>query len=116
MYFSDDGDVVAMRYHNWKFVFMEQEFKGTLYLWINPFKTFRIPKILDLRTDPLEYADIMGNTFYDTMLRREFLLAPAQALVADFLQTFKEFPPRQKAPSFSVDQVLETLQADIRSN
>jgi arylsulfatase len=116
IYFSDDGDVVAMRYHNWKFVFMEQESKGTLYLWMNPFKTLRIPKIFNLRTDPFEYADITSNTFYDSMLRREFLLAPAQQIVAEFLETFKEFPPRQKAPSFSLDQVLEKLQAGVRSN
>jgi arylsulfatase len=116
LYFSDDGDVVAMRYHNWKFVLMEQEAKGTLYLWMNPFKTLRIPKIFNLRTDPFEYADITSNTFYDSILRREFLLAPAQKLVAEFLETFKEFPPRQKAPSFSLNQVLEKMQAGIRSN
>lgn len=116
LYFSDDGDVVAMRYHNWKFVFMEQEAKGTLYLRMNPFKTLRIPKIFNLRTDPFEYADITSNTFYDSMLRREFLFAPAQQIVAEFLETFREFPPRQEAPSFSLDHVLEKLQNGIRSN
>ena len=78
---------------------------------MNPFKTLRIPKVFNLRTDPFEYADITSNPFYDSMLRREFLFAPAQQIVAEFLETFKEFPPRQKAPSFSLDQVLETLQS-----
>jgi arylsulfatase len=95
---------------------MEQEAKGTLYLWMNPFKELRIPKIYNLRTDPFEYADITSNTYYDFMLRHEFLFAPAQKIVAEFLETFKEFPPRQKAPSFSIDQVLEKLQAGVRSN
>ena len=111
LYFSDDGDVLAMRYHNWKLVFMEQETKGTLYLWMNPFKTLRAPKIFNLRTDPFEYADITSNTFYDSILRHEFLLGPAQKLVGEFLETFKEFPPRQKAASFSLSDVLEKLQS-----
>ena len=110
LYFSDDGDVLAMRYHNWKIVFMEQEVKGTLYLWMYPFTTFRTPKIFNLRTDPFEYADITGNCYFDSILRHEFLFAPAQKMVGEFLQTFVEFPPRQKAPSFSIDQVLEKLQ------
>jgi arylsulfatase len=115
LYFSDDGDVMAMRYHNWKFVFMEQESPGTLYLWMNPFKTLRIPKIFNLRNDPFEFADITSNTYYDYMLKHEFMFAPAQKLVGEFLQTFAEFPPRQKAASFSLDQVLEKLQAGIGS-
>ena len=116
LYFSDDGDVLAMRYHNWKIVFMEQETKGTLYLWMHPFTTLRTPKIFNLRTDPFEYADITSNTYYDFILRHEFMFAPAQKIVAEFLETFKEFPPRQKAPSFSLDQVLEKLQNGVRSN
>jgi arylsulfatase A-like enzyme len=116
LYFSDDGDVMAMRYNNWKIVFMEQEVKGTLYLWMHPFTTLRTPKIFNLRTDPFEYADITSNTYYDFILRHEFMFAPAQELVSEFLQTFAEFPPRQKAASFSLDQVLEKLQAGVRSN
>ena len=61
IYFSDDGDVLAMRYNNWKVVFMEQEVKGTLYLWMYPFTTLRCPKIFNLRTDPFEYADITSE-------------------------------------------------------
>jgi arylsulfatase A-like enzyme len=115
LYFSDDGDVVAMRYHNWKLVFMEQEAKGTLYLWMHPFTTLRTPKIFNLRTDPFEMADVTSNTYYDYILRHEFLFVPAQKLVADFLETFEEFPPRMKAASFSLSNVLEKLQSPAGS-
>jgi arylsulfatase len=100
-----------MRYHNWKIVFMEQEVKGTLYLWMYPFTTLRTPKIFNLRTDPFEYADITSNTYFDSILRREYLFVPAQKLVGDFLATFEEFPPRQKAASFSLSDVLDKLQS-----
>jgi arylsulfatase len=69
----------------------------------------RVPKIFNLRTDPYERADITSNTYYDWMIDRAYMLVPAQALVAEFLQTFKDFPPRQKAASFSVDQVIEKM-------
>jgi arylsulfatase len=96
--------------YNWKIVFMEQRCEGTLEVWMNPFTPLRVPKIFNLRTDPFEMADRTSNTFWDFMLKHAFLLVPAQGIVAQFLQTFKEFPPRMKAPSFSIDQVLEKLQ------
>lgn len=109
-YFSDDGDLTGLRYDNWKFVFAEQRAPGTLAIWAEPFVRLRVPKIFNLRLDPYEHADITSNTYYDWLLERAFLLMPAQQYVATFLATFKEFPPRQKAASFSVDQVLQTLQ------
>ncbi len=108
-YFSDDGDLTSLRYDNWKFVFAEQRVPGTLQVWAEPFTKLRMPKIFNLRMDPYERADITSNTYYDWMIDRAFLLIPAQAFVADFLKSFKEFPPRQKAASFSVDQILETM-------
>ena len=89
---------------------MEQRLEGTLGVWANPFTPLRVPKVFNLRTDPYEWADRTSNTFWDSILRREYLFVPAQAMVAEFLQTFKEYPPRMKAPSFSIDQVLEALQ------
>jgi arylsulfatase len=68
-----------------------------------------VPKIFNLRTDPYERADVTSNTYYDWLIDRVYLLVPAQAGVAEFLQSFKEFPPRQKAASFSVDQVMEKM-------
>lgn len=112
-YFSDDGDLTALRYNNWKIVFAEQRAQGTLKVWSEPFVRLRIPKIFNLRMDPYERADITSNTYYDWVLDHAFILVPAQAYVAKFISTFKEFPPRQKAASFTVDQVLETLKKGI---
>ncbi|GLT19808.1 arylsulfatase [Vibrio zhanjiangensis] len=109
-YFSDDGDLTALRYNNWKIVFMEQRVEGTLRIWAEPFVALRLPKIFNLRMDPYENADITSNTYYDWMIDRAYMLVPAQAYVGKFLETFKEFPPRQKAASFSLDQVMEKLQ------
>lgn len=112
-YFSDDGDLTALRYNNWKIVFAEQRAQGTLKVWSEPFVKLRVPKIFNLRMDPYERADITSNTYYDWVLDHAFILVPAQAYVAKFISTFKEFPPRQKAASFTVDQVLETLKKGI---
>ena len=109
LYFTDDGDVAAMRYDNFKIAFLEQRATGTLRIWAEPMIPLRLPKIFNLRTDPYEHADITSNTYYDWLLDHAFMLVPAQSLVGEFLQTFKEFPPRQKSASFSLDQVLEAL-------
>ena len=108
-YFNDDGDLVGLRFDNWKIVFMEQRAAGTMQVWAEPFVTLRVPKMFNLRTDPYERADITSNTYWDWMFDHVFLLVPAQAEVAKFLATFKAFPPRQKAASFSVDQVMAKL-------
>ena len=114
-YLSDDGDLVAVRYDNWKLVFMEQRARGTLLVWAEPFVHLRIPKIFNLRTDPYERADQTSNTYYDWLLDHAFLLVPAQSIVGDFLATFKEFPPRQKSASFTLDRVMEMLLQGIGS-
>jgi arylsulfatase len=110
-YFSDDGDLTALRYDDWKIIFMEQRAPGTLRVWAEPFTPLRVPLMFNLRRDPYERAQTTSNTYYDWMIDRAYLMVPAQAYVADFLKTFKEFPPRQKAASFSLDQVMETLSA-----
>ncbi len=109
-YFSDDGDLMAMRYDNWKLVFMEQRVAGTLRIWQEPLVNLRFPKLFNLRTDPYERADITSNTYWDWVVEHLYLFLPAQKFVGDFLQTFVEYPPRQKAASFTIDQVLEKLQ------
>jgi arylsulfatase len=111
LYVSDDGDLTALRYDNWKFVFLEQRVAGTLSIWVDPYIELRAPKIFNLRTDPYERADITSNTYFDWMIDRIWLLIPAQAFVAQMLQTFQEFPPRQEPASFSIDKVLAKLQA-----
>jgi arylsulfatase len=108
-YFSDDGDLTAVRYNDWKAVFMEQKTEGTLRVWMDPFVPLRVPLIFNLRRDPYERAEVTSNTYYDWLIDRAYMLYGAQAIVGNFLQTFKEFPPRQKAASFTVDQAMQKL-------
>jgi arylsulfatase len=102
-YFSDDGDLLALRFDNWKVVFMEQRCQGTLQVWAEPFTRLRLPKLYNLRTDPYEFADVTSNSYYDWMLRSGFIVLSAQAVVAKFMETFKEFPPVQKPNTFTVE-------------
>lgn len=110
IYFSDDGDLVALRYDNWKLVFAEQRMQGTVAIWAEPFTFLRFPKIFNLRTDPFERADVTSNTYFDWMLDRVFMMYAAQALVAQFLATFNAFPPRMKSASFTIDAVLAKME------
>jgi len=110
IYFNDDGDLVALRYDNWKLVFEQQEAQGTLFIWANPFTKLRVAKFFDLHADPFERADITSNTYWDWLIDRAYLAYGAQAYVANFLATFREFPPSQRAASFTVDQIMEQLQ------
>ncbi len=114
-YFNDDGDLVSLRVENWKVVFMEQRAPGTLRVWAEPFTPLRLPKLFDLRADPYERADITSNTYYDWLISQPYLIFAAQAATSQFLDTFKEFPPRQRAPSFSVDQAVAKMKQGIGS-
>lgn len=109
LYFNDDQQLTALRYDNWKVVFMEQRVQGTMRIWAEPFVNLRVPKIFNLRTDPYERADITSNTYYDWLMDHVFLLVPAQDFVGRFLATFKDFPQRQKASSFNLDEVMRNL-------
>ena len=107
LYWSDDGDLMALRVGNWKVHFMVQHAHG-LGVWKKPFESLRAPDIYNLRSDPYERATEDASMFYDKWAAdRSFLLVPAQAIVGEFLKTFEEFPPRQKPASFSIDQALE---------
>ncbi|MBT8343033.1 MAG: arylsulfatase [Desulfatitalea sp.] len=110
-YFSDDGDLTALRYMDWKLIFMEQRAEATFQAWIEPFIPLRVPYIFNLRRDPYERAQITSNTYFDWLLDRAYLLVPAQAYVGKFLGTFKKYPPRQKAASFTLDQVMEKIES-----
>src|SRR5262245_42215087 len=108
-YFSDDGDMLGIRYDNWKLVFMEQRLGGTLGVWAEPFVPLRLPKIINLRTDPFEFAPITSNTYYDWMFHNAYFVYAAQAGAAKFAETFKEFPPAQKPNTFTVDDALKKM-------
>jgi len=111
MYFSDDGDLVAVRFDNWKVVFMEQRMAGTLAVWAEPFVLLRLPKLYNLRIDPFERADITSNTYYQWTLEHGYLVIAASTVVGEFLKTFAAFPPRQKAASFTIDQAMEKMES-----
>jgi arylsulfatase len=108
-YFNDDGSLVALRYNQWKIVFAEQREHG-FNVWQEPFVTLRVPKLFNLRSDPFETADHEGMDYERWRVEHLFLLVPAQQYVGRFLATFKAFPQRQKVGSFSLDQVLQSLQ------
>ena len=116
MYFSDDGDMLALRYDNWKIVFMEQRCQGTMQVWAEPFVPLRVPKFFNLRTDPFERADVTSNTYWDWLLDHVYLLYAAQALAKQFMATFVEFPPRMKPASFTVEQASKKLEDSARSH
>jgi arylsulfatase A-like enzyme len=108
-YISDDGDVLAIRHKDWKVVLMEQREKQLL-CWFEPFVKLRGPKIFNLRRDPFERADHNSNTYWDWLISHAYLIYGMQALVAEQIESFKKFPPRQKPGSFNLDSVLESLQ------
>ncbi len=109
-YFADTGELTALRYNDWKAIFLEQKEYTTLRAWIEPWTVLRTPLLFNLRRDPYERAYRTSNTYYDWMIDRAYMFVPAQAYVGNFLETFKEFPPRQKPASFSIDQVMDKLQ------
>jgi arylsulfatase len=108
-YFSDDGDVLGLRYDNWKMVFMEQRCHGTLQVWAEPFTRLRLPKIFNLRTDPYEFADVTSNTYWDWLMHNAYFIYGAQAAMAKFVDTFKEFGAIQRPNTFTVDDALRKL-------
>jgi arylsulfatase len=108
IYWTDDGSVAALRYDNWKMVFLEQRGHG-FDVWQEPFVALRLPKLFNLRSDPFERADHEGMGYPQWRIDRAFLIAPAGAYVAQWLQSFKDFPPRQKPGSFNLERVMEAV-------
>ena len=98
--------MLALRFDNWKVVFMEQRARGTLRIWAEPFVALRVPKLFNLRTDPFERADVTSNTYYDWLIDNDYIALAATAVMTQFLSTFQDFPPRQRAASFTIDQAV----------
>jgi arylsulfatase len=112
-YFSDDGELVAMRYDNWKVVFCEQRAPGGFAVWSEPFTCLRVPKLFNLRMDPYERADVVSDQYYDWLAKNDYLIFEATARAAAFLQTFVDYPPSQRPASFSIDQVRADVDKKI---
>jgi arylsulfatase len=109
IYWTDDGSVAALRYENWKVTFLAQEAEG-LRVWQQPFVELRAPMITNLRMDPFERAEHENAMGYQRwFMERMFVIAPAGAYVGQWLQSFREFPPRQKPGSFNLERVMEAV-------
>ncbi len=114
-YFDDDGQLVAIRWDNWKAVFCEQRAPGNLNIWQDPLICLRVPKLFNLRMDPYERADITSDQYNDWLTKNVYLTAIATMKASEFLQTFIQYPPSQKPASFSVDQVEKAVHKQIDS-
>ncbi|MEX0286184.1 MAG: arylsulfatase [Paracoccaceae bacterium] len=108
-YFSDDGDLTALRYNDWKAIFLEHRYPQTLRAWAEPWTELRIPLLFNLRRDPYERSNITSNTYWDWYLDHVFLLLPAADYVSQFLATFEEYPPRQKPGSFTIGDAKDKI-------
>jgi arylsulfatase len=108
IYWTDDGNAAALRYNNWKVTFLVQNAHG-LQVWMQPFTPLRVPLIENLRTDPFERAEYEGMDYNHWFVDHVFLLAPAGFYVGRWLQSFREFPPRQKPGTFNLDRVMESI-------
>ncbi|HEX6851398.1 MAG TPA: arylsulfatase [Candidatus Polarisedimenticolaceae bacterium] len=113
LYWTDDGSVAALRYDQWKITFLKQEAHG-LHVWMEPFVKLRAPMICNLRSDPFERAEYEGFGYNQWFTDHMFVIAPAGAYVGQWLQSFREFPPRQKPGSFNLDNVMEAVTAGAR--
>jgi arylsulfatase len=114
IYWTDDGQVAALRYDNWKITFLKQDAEG-LKVWQEPFVPLRAPLITNLRTDPFERAEHENAMGYVRWyMEHMFAIAPAGAYVSQWLQSFKDFPPRQKPGSFNLDRAMEAVTSSSR--
>ncbi|MEM7756403.1 MAG: sulfatase-like hydrolase/transferase, partial [Planctomycetota bacterium] len=114
-YVNDDGAIVAIRYEDWKAVFLANRGKQ-LGIWQEPFVELRIPYLFNLRRDPFEKAYTDSNTYWDWYIDRVYLLGPMQVFASQWLQTFIEYPPSQTPGSFNLEKVIEQLKAGAGSN
>jgi arylsulfatase len=108
-YFSDTGDLTALRFNDWKLIFLEQKAYATLRAWAEPWTVLRFPLMFNLRQDPYERSYRTSNTYWDWVIDHAYMIVPSQAVVAKFLDSFQEYPPRMRAASFSIDQVMERM-------
>ena len=108
IYWTDDGSVAALRYGNWKATFLRQDAHG-MHVWLEPFTVLRAPMLTNLRMDPFELSQDIGMDYERWWIDHMYMVAPAGAYVGQWLQSFKEFPPRQKPGSFNLDRVMEAV-------
>jgi arylsulfatase A-like enzyme len=113
IYWTDSGEVAALRYKNWKSTFMIQRAEG-LHVWLEPFTVLRAPILTNLRMDPFELASEHAAGYDIWFMERMFMVAPAAAYVGQFLQSFQDFPPRQKPGTFNLSAVMDTIMSGVQ--
>ena len=109
VYWTDDGNVAALRYNNWKATFLRQDAEG-IDVWREPYTALRAPMLTNLRMDPFERAEHESIGYNTWWVDHMFMFAPAGAYVGQWLQSFRDFPPRQKPGSFNLDRVMEAIE------
>ena len=114
-YWTDDGNLNGLRYEQWKAVFMEQRAHG-VNVWAEPMVQLRLPRLFNLRSDPFERSEHEAGDYVKWFVEHAFVLLPAQTVVAQHLESYKQFPPRQRPGSFSIEQVMEKLRNPPSSN
>jgi arylsulfatase len=114
IYWTDDGEVAALRYDNWKITFLVQHADG-LKVWQQPFEKLRAPLLTNLRMDPFEHAHEIGMDYDRWFVEHMFVFAPAASHVAAWISSMKEFPPRQKPGSFNLDRVMEAVNSGAKT-
>jgi arylsulfatase len=111
MYVGDEGQILAIRYGDWKVTFQEQKEEKTVRIWLEPFTELRAPMLTNLRRDPFEKAQHASNTYWDWYMSRIFVIVPLQGMAARFLQSMQDFPPSQTAGSFNLEKVQKQIEA-----
>jgi len=114
-YFNDDGDLVAMRYDDWKLVYEEQRAPGGFAVWVDPFTVLRVPKLFNLRMDPYERADIVSDQYNDWLAKNDFLISQGMFKTASFLETFVKYPPSQPPASFNIEAIRKSVDERIKA-
>ena len=109
IYVGDDGNVMSVRYDDWKATYLENR-AHRLQVWREPLVQLRMPLLFNLRRDPFEKAYENSNTYHDWVIDRAYVLGPMQVVASKFLMSMKEFPPSQKPGDWS----LESLEKQIK--
>jgi len=110
-YFDDDGELVASRVDDWKYVWCEQRAPGGFAVWSNPLTCLRVGKVYNLRMDPYERADVVSDQYFDWETKNAYLLPYGVSHAAAFLETFVDYPPSQIPASFTIDQIAKDVDA-----
>lgn len=110
IYVDDGGNVAALRYGDWKAMFLENRARQ-LQIWLEPFVELRAPYLFNLRRDPFEKALYGANTYYDWYIDRAYILIAMQGYAFNFLSTFKDYPPSQTAGDWSLGKVQKQIEA-----